>query len=284
MLGVDLLKRSDVKNAEGLDHLDTLSWLSRRFGAPIAPRTPSPLKPYPQFDTHSYKETVGHSQSYWATDQFTRLKQECGMENWSVQLQPESDETLTDLSEIPFNDETTSTEREAYKVDKYGRPVVTFDPETCLHGGLFAARVLTRLNAIRLLGYEPEEELSAKDRALHIIAGISFGGHGFALLPVADKLGEYLPKTKGKASLSAAEIKSHLIFNTCLSLACLNRTPEHIIASYGCVISPATRKAIKLTCEQLEEFEPEIKILKLRLTEMRRRAHLISMQNLTGTG
>jgi hypothetical protein len=239
-------------------------------------------------DTHFYAEDAPHSLSYWATDQFTRLKQDCGMENWSVQLQLfnddlQNDDEETALTEIPFSDTQKTNDHEAYKVDKYGRPVVTFDPEICRKPGEFAARVLTRLNTIRLLGLEPDEELSARDRARQILAGMAFGGQGFALLPIADKLAEFLPQTSGKPSLSISEIENHLIFNSCLNLACLSRSPEHVIASYGCIMSQATRKKIKPAFEQLEEFTPEIKILKMRLTEMRRQAHVISMQSFKKT-
>lgn len=282
MLSEGLGKKRLLKEVEATDLISVLSKVTQHYGAPITPPVPSPLRPYALLNTSLYEDSLPHSLSYWATDQFTRLKQECGMENWSIQIRPiqsqNQDSNLHKTSFTPVNRATDkATALHSFWVDKFGRPVIPYSEADCRKPGAFAAHMLVRLSEIRLMALNLPVQIDPAKKAARILATAAFSGQGFTLLSVAEQLPNILTEGTKKPLLSVKKSQNILIFSTCLGLLCQSRSPEYVIASYGCILPASLRKRIRRACAHLKDFEAEISILKLYLNESRRRSHRLSV-------
>ena len=83
----------------------------------------------------------------------------------------------------------------------------------------------------------------------------------------------FLPENANSA-LTVRQVQMRLIFAACLGLRALNRSPEQIIAAYGCLTSRSQRRKIRVDCEQIESFDAELKRLQLICATPRRRERL----------
>ncbi len=270
MFGVELFKKNLIRDTDAVELFETMAWLVQRYGAPCAPKVPSPLHRSPSLTDIVWDKTDQRSVFDWSHDIFSNLKSECNMEGWSIEIEPAIDEN-THLQHMLFAKHWNMAAREPYRVDNYGRPVIVFDPERCAVPGAFATRVILKLSEIQLMNYAPENGVSPVMGAMMIMSSTAYMGQGFNLLAMTDILCEKLTPDSDTAPLPERIIHNGLIFNACLGLMALNRTPEQIVAAYGKLTPPTLRKKIMLACRQIEKFDIELESLKLAVSPPRHR-------------
>jgi hypothetical protein len=273
MFGVDLFKKNLIRDEDAIELFETMAWLIQRYGAPRAPKVPSPLHRSPCLTDIFLDESDQRPVFDWSQDIFAHIKMECGMDGWSIEIEQAVADN-THLQHMLFAKHWNMAAREPYRVDNFGRPVIIFEPEECGVPGAFATRVISKLSEIQLMNYAPEYGVSPIMGAMMLLCSAAYMGQGFTLLAMSEALRHALTPNSDDAPLPERIIHNGLIFSTCLGLLALNRTEEQIVATYGKLTSPQLRKKVHLACRQIEKFDTELEALKLVVNPPRHGADL----------
>ncbi|MEP3891995.1 MAG: hypothetical protein ABJN69_16180 [Hellea sp.] len=241
---------------------EVMSWLIKRYGPPQAPKVPSPIHKTEQLSDLCWHEDDVRTVFDWAQDSFGRIKSECGMEDWSIQIAPQPDERF-DSRHMQFSQSWNTDSKEPYYVDGYGRPVIHYDPRHCEDPGYFAARVIIKLAEIKLMNFTPERGISPLQSGILTLTAVCYMRQGFALAALPDAVTHYLTREGDTAKVPPRIINNTLVFSNCLMMLSRKLTPEQIVASYGCIIPKAHRKKIRPACKQIESYTAEIKVIRL---------------------
>jgi len=201
----------------------------------------------------------------WAQDNFGRVKDECGMGDWSVQIAPNPDEPYN-TKHMRFSQSWNMDSKEPYYVDGYGRPVIHYDPRHCSEPGYFAARIILKLAEIKLMNFVPERGISPLQSGILTLAAAAYMGQGFTLAALPKAVALYLTKEDDTSPVPQRVIDNSLAFSSCTTLLAKNLSPEQIVATYGSIMSKHLRKKIRPACKQIESYTPEIKVLRLLTT------------------
>ena len=263
---------------------NVMAWLIKSYGPPKAPKVPSPLHRTPLLSDIFLHPSDPRAPGQWAESVFTDIKHQCAMESWAVQIADPNDPNtvLKDMSSRKHQDNPAA---EPYQVDRYGRPVILFEKESCHVPGDFAARIILKLSDLKLMTYAPpnstetsSSEASPSDASqalLSTLVSAAHSGQGFHLLPLKRTIRQRYLGTNNPVSWSSKHIQRRLIFGACLGLRALNRSPEQIIAAYGCLTRPGQRHQIASACHQIDTYQADLNILQLMCASPRRRVGLV---------
>ncbi|MDB2437574.1 hypothetical protein N9W89_02570 [Hellea sp.] len=198
----------------------------------------------------------------WAQDNFGHIKADCGLDDWSVQIAPQTNKPHNN-KHMEFAQHWNMAGKEPYYVDGYGRPVIYYDPRQCEVPGYFAARVILKLAEIKLMNFNPERTVTPVESRILTLATACYMRQGFTLAAIPETVQEYFSSEDGSPPVNRRIINNSLAFSTCMILLSRKLATEQIIATYGTLMTPRFRKKIRPACKQLETHESEIKLMKL---------------------
>ena len=251
-----------MRDEDAFLQFEIMSWLLRRYGPPKNPKVPSPLHKTEGLSDLAWQEDDARSVFDWAEDNFGRIKCECGMDDWSIQIAPHPDEPL-DARHMQFAQSWNMNSKEPYYVYVYGRPVIHYDPRHCTDPGYFAARVIIKLAEIKLMNFIPEQGISPLQSGILTLTTACYMRQGFTMAALTEAVGYYLTHERDTAPVPRRIIENTLAFSTCLMLLSRKLAPEQIIATYGSLMPKGFRKKIRPACKQVESYKPEIKMMRL---------------------
>ena len=251
-----------MRDEDAYLQFEIMSWLISRYGPPRNPKVPSPLHKAEQLSELSWREDDTRTVFDWAQDTFGRIKSECGMSDWSIQVAPYPDEPF-DICHMQFAQSWNMNSKEPYYIDGYGRPVIHYDPRHCEKLGYFAARVIIKLAEIKLMSFIPERGISPLQSGILTLTAACYMRQGFTMAALPDAIGYYLTREVDTAPVPRRIIENTLAFSNCLMLLAKKLTPEQIIATYGPLMTKSYRKKIRPACKQIESYEAEIKTIRL---------------------
>ena len=251
-----------MRDEDAFLQFEVMSWLLRRYGPPKNPKVPSPLHKTEELSDLAWQEDDARSVFDWAEDNFGRIKCECGMDDWSIQIAPHPDEPF-DARHMQFAQSWNMNNKEPYYVDGYGRPVIHYDPRHCTDPGYFAARVIIKLAEIKLMNFIPEQGISPLQSGILTLTTACYMRQGFTMAALTEAVGYYLTHERDTAPVPRRIIENTLAFSTCLMLLSRKLAPEQIIATYGSLMPKGFRKKIRPACKQVESYKPEIKMMRL---------------------
>lgn len=273
MFGLDIFRKNMIQEAEALACFDLMAWLIPKCGQPRAPKVPSPLCRAPRLTDICWTASDSRPPLVWAKNILTDIKRDSGLEDWNVQIMDPTG-AQTHLKTVSPRGENPSSSSISYQLDRYGRPVIPFNSAQCHAGGEFAAYVIWKLAELKRAKYEPAETTDAFSGSLLTIVSAAHSGQGFHLLPMSKLIRKKLLPENASSALTSKQVQLRLIFAACLGLRALNRSPEQIIAAYGCLTSRSQRRKIRAACEQIENFDAELKKIQLMCATPRRRERL----------
>jgi hypothetical protein len=273
MFGLEIFRKNVIQDAEALACFDLMAWLICEYGPPRAPKVPSPLCRAPRLTDICWSPSDSRPPLVWAKNTLTEIKRESGLDDWNVQIM-DPNGSQTRLKTVPPRGETPAASSVSYQLDRYGRPVIPFNSAQCHADGEFAAYVIWKLAELKRAKYEPAETTDAFSGSLLTIVSAAHSGQGFHLLPMRKLIRKKLLPENASSALTSKQVQMRLIFAACLGLRALNRSPEQIIAAYGCLTSGSQRRKIRAACEQIESFDTELKRLQLICATPRRRERL----------
>lgn len=257
-----------MRDEDAFLQFEVMSWLIKRYGPPKSPKVPSPIHKIEQLSELSWREDDARTVFDWAQDNFGRIKSECGMEDWSVQIAPHPDDPFN-ARHMQFAQSWNMVSKEPYYVDGYGRPVIHYDPRHCEDPGYFAARVIIKLAEIKLMNFVPEQGVSPMQSGILTLTAACYMRQGFTLSALPEAVGYYLTRESDTSPVPRRIIYNTVAFSTCLMLLARKLAPEQIIATYGSLMHKNFRKKIRPACKQVESYKAEIKVMRL-LTEPNR--------------
>lgn len=281
-MAAELFRKNRVSTAQARMLFHVMEWLVKRHGRPIAPQVQSPLQKAHRTildsrwiplkaQAEAEARSGSGSISTWAEHQFLELKQAAGMGHWPVQITPVTSEKFNH-AHLYKTANWNPAAQEPYYIDQYGRAIIPFERESCAIAGAFDSHILMKLAAMRLVSFSTDAPVNLEMGAMMTLASAAFSGQGFYLLPMAEQITQDL-SSKPSAKLSKDSLENGLIFNSCLGLLSLNRTPEHIIATYGNTMCPILRQKIRSACRQIEHMPSELLRLKQSVNP-KRKTHL----------
>jgi len=237
-----------------------MTGLIKSYGPPKAPKVPSPLRPAPQLSDVFKSDFNSQPISDWAEGVFTQLKCDLGMENWPIGLQSGPGAPTSPKNIAPTTPAQYSLIQPYFESRTPGT-TMEFDPERCHVPGYFAAASILTLSELKWRASGAAELTRPAQEAVMTLTSAAYSGQGFHLLPLKRRVRNQLASKKSNSPLNKAKVQNTLLFTACLGLRALNRSPEQIIAAYGCLVSPKVRQKIRLTCEQIDSFEAELDLL-----------------------
>lgn len=239
-----------------------LAWLTKKYGPPKKPKVPSPLcKPKQPFELF-YSTDSKTNVHKWAQDHFIEIKQQCGMEHWSIQL-VRCSQNLSSSRRMLSTHNWNINSKEPYFVDSYGRPIIFYDPSKCTTAGYFASRVITKLAEIKLLNYPLEIAVTPLQSKIMILTAACYMGQGFSVSAMLkQKTFNFWDEELSTKTLQRVSARS-LVFSTCLALLSQKQTPEQIVATYGTIMSKDFRRKVRPACYQVNSYDTELDILKI---------------------
>lgn len=273
MLGIGFFRTNLLRKDEALACFDAMVWLIQSYGPPKAPKVPSPLCRTPLLTDIARAPSDSRPPMKWAESVFADIKRRCAMESWAVQLEDASNPKmgLVEMTLTPQSDQGPSN---AYQVDKYGRPVFLFHAAQSHIAGHFATQAILKLSALKRVNYTPPAPSEQTPKILLTLISAAHSGQGFHLLPMSKAIRKMSLTPDGSSHLSKKQIQKTLLFNACLGLRALNRSPEQIIAAYGCLTRADQRRKIVAACHQIDTFDSELKTLQMMCATPRRRDRL----------
>jgi len=257
-----------MRDEDAFLQFEAMAWLIRRYGPPKSPKVPSPIHKTEQLSDIYWHEDDSRIVTDWAQDNFGKIKSECRMDDWSIQLMPRPNE-LFDSRHMQFSQSWNTDSKEPYYVDGYGRPVIHYDPQLCEKPGYFAARIIIKLAEIKLMNFVPDRGISPLQSGILTLTAVSYMRQGFSMSALPAAVTQYLRHERNSATLPNRIINNTLAFSTCLVLLSRNLSPEQIVASYGSIMDKGFRKKIRPACKQIENYKSEIKTMRL-LTNLKK--------------
>jgi len=251
-----------MRDEDAYLQFEVMSWLINRYGPAKSPKVPSPIHKTEQLSDLCWREDDSRTVFDWAQDNFGRIKSECGMDDWSVQIAPGPDEPYNS-EHMLFAQSWNMDSKELYYVDAYGRPVIHYDPRHCEDPGYFAARVIIKLAEIKLMNFAPEQGISPLQSGILTLTAACYMRQGFNLAALPNAVAYYLTREGDTSKVPRRIIDNTLAFSTSLMLLSRRLTPEQIVATYGCIMPKSFRKKIRPACKQIESYKSEIKVMRL---------------------
>lgn len=251
-----------MRDEDAFLQFEVMSWLINRYGSPKAPKVPSPIHKTEQLSDLCWREDDSRTVFDWAQDNFGRVKSECGMEDWSIQIAPQPDEPF-DSRHMQFSQSWNTDGKEPYYVDGYGRPVIHYDPRHCEEPGYFVARVIIKLAEIKLMNFTPDKGVSPLQSGILTLTAACYMRQGFNLAALPEAVAHYLTREGDTAKVPQRIIDNTLVFSNCLTMLSRKLMPEQIVATYGTIMPKAHRKKIRPACKQVESYRSEIKLMRL---------------------
>ncbi len=251
-----------MRDEDALLQFEVMSWLIRRYGPPKNPKVPSPLHK-PKGLSDMYWE-AGDTRTVcdWAQDSFGLIKNECGMDDWSIQIAPHPNEVY-DKRHMQFAQSWNMDSKEPYYVDGYGRPIIHYDSLDCEEPGCFAARIIMKLAEIKLMNFVPEQGLSPMQSGIITLTAMCYMRQGFTMAALPEAISQYFMRDGSARSMPIRLINNTMAFSSCLALLSRKQSPEQIVATYGALMSKGFRKKIRPACKQISDYKPEVEILRL---------------------
>ena len=133
-----------------------------------------------------------------------------------------------------------------------------YDPARVSEPGHFVTTLMLQLAARRMADYAPDVALAGPQKALVLLTACAFMRQGFALIHCQD----VLQTAFSDWGVPARAIEAQLLFAACLGLTLRRQTPEQMIATYGSLMSAATRRKVRPACKQLDGYDAEVKLLR----------------------
>ncbi|CAM3870585.1 hypothetical protein [Litorimonas haliclonae] len=260
-----------MREAEARGLVTLMTGLIKSYGPPKAPKVPSPLRAAPQLSDIFKSDFNSQPIADWAEGVFTQIKFDLGMENWPVTLKNGSGAPTSHRNIAPKSPAQYSLIQPYYESRAPGA-TMEFDPERCHIPGYFAVASILTLSEIKWRASGGAKLTSAQE-AIMTLTSAAYSGQGFLLLPLKRRVRNHLASQTSHSPLNKAKVQNTLLFTACLGLRALNRSPEQIIAAYGCLVSPKVRQKIRLTCQQIDGFEAELDLLQ-KLSAPRRQSPL----------
>ena len=251
-----------MRDEDAYLQFEVMAWLIRRYGPAKKAAVPSPIHKTEQLSDLCWQEDDMRTVFDWAEDNFGRVKDECGMSDWSIQIAPCPDEPC-DTKHMRFSQSWNMDSKETYYVDGYGRPVIHYDPRRCCKPGYFAARIILKLAEIKLMNFVPERGISPLQSGILSLCTAAYMGQGFILTALPNAVADYLTREEDTSPVPQRVIHNSLAFSTCITMLSRQLSPEQIVATYGSLMSKNLRKKIRPACKQIESYNSEIKILRL---------------------
>lgn len=251
-----------MRDEDAYLQFEVMSWLVRRYGPPKKSAVPSPIHKTELLSELCWQEDDARTVANWAQDNFGRIKSECGMTDWSVQIAPCPDEPYN-TKHMRFSQSWNMDSKEPYYVDGYGRPVIHYDPHHCVEPGYFAARVILKLAEIKLMNFVPERGVSPLQSGILTLTAAAYMRQGFTLAALPKAVAYYLTREGDTSYVPQRVIDNTLAFATCTALLARKLSTEQIVATYGSIMSKQLRKKIRPACKQIESYNSEIKVLRL---------------------
>lgn len=251
-----------MRDEDAYLQFEVMAWLLQRYGPPKKPKVPSPIHKIEKLSDLSWREDDTRTVFDWAQDNFGRIKYECGMDDWSVQIAPRPDEPF-DARHMQFAQPWNMDSKEPYFVDGYGRPVIYYDPRHCEEAGYFSARMIIKLAEIKLMNFVPAQGISPLQSGVLALTTACYMRQGFNIAALPEAAAYYLTRESDTAPVPRRIIDNTLAFSSSLMLRSCNLSPEQIIATYGSLMHKKFRKKIRPACKQVESYKPEIKLMRL---------------------
>ena len=224
-----------IRHNDALLMLETFAFLVRRYGLPERPIVPSPLRPCAGIDALVFDSARDGDVYDWARASLVHILEATNT--------PTGQLTLI-ASPVPYPQQDD---------------LLSFDPQRASQAGHFTARIILELAENRLRGFETELPLDSHQNAIVRLSTCAFLRQGFVLShclsPLQSELSEY--------GISQRFIENVLVASACLGLSLRRQTPEQMIATYGMVMTRSARRKVKSACRQLDNFDAEIKLLRL---------------------
>ena len=221
-----------VRHDDALLVFETFAHLIRRHGAPARPPVPSPLHKVQGLDDLSFDPRGRRTAFDFGQDSFAAVLQ-------AMRLEPDG--------------------RTLHASDHDQPGFLTFDPHRVEEQGYIVARLVLGLAAQELVTFQPEFEPTPFQRAIILLTGAAYFRTGLVLPRI-------LPAVVAELSqfgVPARFVENTLLFAASLGLSVARQTPEQIVATYGPLLSRSARKKIRPACRQIEELEPELKLLRI---------------------
>ena len=251
-----------MRDEDAFLQFEVMSWLINRYGPPITPEVPSSLHRVEQLSELSWRENDSRTVFDWAQDNFGRIKSECGMDDWSIQIAPHPDDPFG-THHMQFSQSWNMGGTEPYYVDGYGRPVIHYDPRHCEEPGYFTARVIIKLAEIRLMNFIPERGISPLQSGILALTTTCYMGQGFNMAALPEAISYYLTSKDDTTSVPRRVIDNTLVFSTSLINLSLNLSSEQMVTTYGSLMHKGFRKKIRAACKQIKSYKPEIETMRL---------------------
>ena len=221
-----------VREHDALLITETFAWLIRQYGPPARPPVPSPLHRVAGLEDIQFDPSDRRTAFDFAQDSFASVLQVMRMEPDGRALH-------------------------ACAHDQPG--FLTYDPARLEEPGYLVARLVIGLAADALSLFRPDVEPGPFGRATILLAGAAFFRAGLSLPRL-------LPATTGELSqfgVPARFVENTLLFASCLALSVARQTPEQIVATYGPILSKTARRKIRPACRQIDEYDTEVKLLRV---------------------
>lgn len=262
-----------IRDEDAEIQLDLLAWLMRKYGPQSRPEVPSPLHKSSRLFTVRWEELDSRNVADWAQDTFGEIVCASGMGDWPLQLIAEADGELLETPKILHN-VNTSQVIEAYLVDHFGRPMITYDPRRCYLPGYFVARIVLRLAELRMTGYSPEAGLSPLMNRMLVMGTACYARQGFTLANLCEEVSAFLTQPADARNVPLRIVTNTLCFTACLNLRVLKQSPEQIIATYGALMPRSFRGKVRRACKQIDGYEAELKLLQQMAQPAKPNAHI----------
>ena len=285
-----MLKSTALDDETVATFFDMIIWLTAQYGAPVKQAVPKIIKPEQRIDERCWGENDPRTIFAWADAEIAYLSKVCQMENWSVQVAPNGNKAklqhaakmIIQAGSSPANGQSLTplisnvwieNQYPGYFVDYFGRPTFFYDPRRCAEVGYFAKTILPQFALLKIYAKHPPAEFGSESIEKLVQMTACHMGVGFTLLALSQGGS---PKSWTPVSLLSSnqsdEEELPYLYGTLISMAAHRLTREQILATYGKLMTPRTRKLIGPAYQQIQAQTDVLKLLKI-LSKPTRSAH-----------
>lgn len=276
-----MLKSLAVDDETVAIFFDMMIWLTAQYGAPIKQTTPKVITPEQLIHERCWDENDPRTIFAWAEAEAAYLAKICKMENWSVQVAPNGNKAklqnarkvIIQAGSSPANGQSLTPLRSnawnenqypGYFVDYFGRPTFFYDPRRCAEAGYFAKTIIPQFALLKIYAKHPPADFGTESIEKLVQMTACHMGLGFTLLALFQG---GAPKNWTPLSLLSPDQHDDeelpYLYGTLISMAAHLLTREQILATYGKLMTPRTRKLIGPAYEQIQAQTNVLKLLKI---------------------
>ena len=259
---------------------DMMVWLSAQYGPPVKQTVPKVVNPELPLHERRWAEDDPRTVFAWAEAEAAYLSKASQMENWSVQVAPNGNRANLNpvlkegLPPIEASGEPTLTPLKSnvwsedkypgYFVDYFGRPTFFYDPRRCEEAGYFAKTILPQFALLKIYAKHPPIEFGEDSIEKLMQMTACHMGLGFTLLALSQAGSPQIWTPMAILSPNQPD-KDELpyLYGTLITLAAHGLSREQVIASYGKLMTPRTRKFLETAYDHIETQKGELKLLRL---------------------